>query len=174
MISPFQTLGVPPWADPEEIRSAYRVLVKQWHPDMMQDPAARQRAQQRMVEINLAYEEALRMSAPRRRPPVVPELHQDDAMMLAESRLSRGKPEEALRQLLRAEGRNAAWYALQGRILMAMRQYESAHQSFREALRLDPDNHEYHRQAFEAESQLRKSRTLPGRVRSLFHRVTGQ
>ena len=64
MISPFQTLGVPPWADPEEIRSAYRVLVKQWHPDMMQDPAARQRAQQRMVEINLAYEEALRISAP--------------------------------------------------------------------------------------------------------------
>lgn len=174
MISPFQTLGVPPWADPEEIRSAYRVLVKQWHPDMMQDPADRQRAQQRMVEINLAYEEALRMSAPRRRPSVVPELHQDDAIMLAESRLSQGKPEEALRQLLRAEGRSAAWYALQGRILMAMRQYESAHQSLREALRLDPDNHEYHRQAFEAESQLRKSRTLPGRVRSLFHRVTGQ
>ena len=94
--------------------------------------------------------------------------------MLAESRLSQGKPEEALRQLLRAEGRSAAWYALQGRILMAMRQYESAHQSLREALRLDPDNHEYHMQAFEAESQLRKSRTLPGRVRSLFRRVTGQ
>ena len=174
MISPFQTLGVPPWADPEEIRSAYRILVKQWHPDMMQDPAARQLAQQRMVEINLAYEEALRMSAPRRKSAVTPELHPDDAMLLAESRLSQGKPEEELRQLLRAEGRSAAWYALQGRILMAMRQYDSAHQSFREALRLDPDNHTYHQQAFEAESRLKKSRTLPGRVRSLFHKVTGQ
>ena len=108
MISPFQTLGVPPWADPEEIRSAYRILVKQWHPDMMQDPAARQLAQQRMVEINLAYEEALRMSAPRRKSAVTPELHPDDAMLLAESRLSRGRPQ---RRLVRAAGPDSDGHA---------------------------------------------------------------
>lgn len=174
MISPFQILGVRPWADTEEIRDAYRALVKQWHPDMVQDPSAKKQAQERMVEINLAYEEALRLSSPKYKPHVTPELHPDDAVSLAERKLSQGRPEEALRQLLRAGEHNAVWYALQGRVLMAMRQYDSAHQSFREALRLDPENHEYHREAFEAESALKHSRTLPGKVHLLFQRLTSK
>lgn len=172
MISPYQILGVRPWADADEIRDAYRALVKQWHPDMVQDPAAKQHAQERMVEINLAYEEALRLSSPKYKPHFTPQLHPDDAVILAERKLSQGRPEEALRQLLRAESRTAVWYALQGRILMAMRQYDSAHQSFREALRLDPDNHEYHKAAFEAETALKRSRTLPGKVHELFQRLS--
>ena len=174
MISPFQTLGIRPWADAEEVRDAYRSLVKQWHPDMIQDPAARQEAQQRMVEINLAYEEALRLTSSRHKPHVTPELHPDDAVTLAERKLSQGKADEALRQLLRAEERNAVWFAVQGRVLMAMRQYDSAHQSFREALRLDPDNHGYHREAFEAESALKKSRTIPGKVQQLLQRLSSK
>ena len=174
MISPFQVLGIRPWADAEEVRDAYRALVKQWHPDMIQDPAARQQAQQRMVEITLAYEEALRLTAPRHKSRITPELHPDDAVALAEKRLSQGRPEEALRQLLRTEERGAVWFAVQGRVLMEMRQYESAHQSFREALRLDPDNHGYHREAFEAESALKKSRTFPGKVQQFFHRLSSK
>ena len=90
---------------------------------------------------------------------------------MAQKKLSQGRPEEALRQLLRTETRSAAWYAMQGRVLMAMRQFDSAHQSFREALRLDPDNHGYHQEAFEAESALKKSKTLPGRVQGFLYRL---
>ncbi len=48
--------------------------------------------------------------------------------------LGQKNPESALRQLLRAESRDDEWYYIQGNILMAMGQYESAHSSYREAV----------------------------------------
>ena len=41
-------------SDPEEIRTAYRTLARQCHPDMIQDPAEKEAAQTRMVALNLA------------------------------------------------------------------------------------------------------------------------
>ena len=38
MNNPFEVLGLKGWADQDEIRTAYRTLVKQCHPDMIQDP----------------------------------------------------------------------------------------------------------------------------------------
>jgi curved DNA-binding protein CbpA len=47
----YRTLFVDPTADEEAIRSAYRLLARQYHPDGTEpDPA-------RMTEINLAYDE---------------------------------------------------------------------------------------------------------------------
>ena len=56
MNNPFEVLGLKGWADQTEIRNAYRALVKQCHPDMIQDPVRKQEAQDRMVQLNLAYE----------------------------------------------------------------------------------------------------------------------
>ena len=39
MNNPFEVLGLKGTADADEIRSAYRALVKRCHPDMIQDPA---------------------------------------------------------------------------------------------------------------------------------------
>ena len=63
MNNPFEVLGLKGWADQDEIRTAYRTLVKQCHPDMIQDPLLKEEAQARMVALNLAYEEALRPPA---------------------------------------------------------------------------------------------------------------
>ena len=41
MINPFEVLGLKGWATPDEIRTAYRSLVKQVHPDLIQDPKPR-------------------------------------------------------------------------------------------------------------------------------------
>ena len=139
MSNPFEALELTPFADPEEIRAAYRKLVKQCHPDMIQDPEEKKQAQARMVQLNLAYEEALRMAVPKPRASATPELTKEDAIALAEKMLARNNPESALRQLLRAESRDAFWHYTQGRVLMRMEQYDSAHQSFREAIRMDPD-----------------------------------
>ena len=65
MNNPFEVLGLKGWANQDEIRSAYRALVKRCHPDMIQDPVLKEEAQERMVALNLAYEEAIRLASPR-------------------------------------------------------------------------------------------------------------
>ena len=168
MVSPFEVLGLRAWADPEEIRAAYRSLVKQCHPDMIQDPEEKKAAQERMVQLNLAYEEALRLALPRQNPAYTREIAVSEAVQLANRMLRRNGPEAALRQLMRADKKDASWYYTQGKILMKMNKYESAHQSFREAVRLNPDNNDYHAGALEAAVALKKQSTLYGRIENFF------
>ena len=52
---------------------------------------------------------------------------------------------------------------------MDLEQYESAHQSFREAVRRDPENIEYRRGALDAAVALKKSKTFSGRLHHLLH-----
>ena len=57
--SAYEVLGIQSGASPEEISSAYRKLVQQYHPDKVADlgPELRAVAEQRMKEINTAYQE---------------------------------------------------------------------------------------------------------------------
>ncbi len=165
MSTPFEVLGLRAWADPDEIRSAYRALVKTCHPDMIQDPEKKKLAQEQMIRLNLAYEEALRLASPRQNAAYRQQISEDDAVVLAEKMLSRNNPEGALRQLMRSETKNAAWFYTQGRILMAMEEYDSAHQSFRKAVNLCPDNNDYRSGALDAALALKKEKTLPGKMR---------
>ena len=167
MNNPFEVLGLKGWADQEEIRTAYRALVKQCHPDMIQDPVRKQEAQDRMVQLNLAYEEAIRLAAPRIQPAAA-ELPTAAAVLMAERSLARDNPEAALRQLLRSGQRDGDWYYMQGKVLMALEEFDSAHQSFREAVRLDPENNTYRAGALAAAVALQKEQKLPGKVRKVF------
>ena len=171
MINPFEVLGLKGSATPDEIRTAYRSLVKQVHPDLIQDPTLRQETQARMVALNLAYEEALRLASARPLASASEPLSSGEAVLLARRAMTRNRPDSALRQLLRCEERDAEWYYIQGQVLMAMNQYSSAHQSFREAVRLSPDSREYREGALEAAVADRKSRTLTGRIKTLMQRI---
>ena len=171
MCTPFEELGLRAWADPDEIRSAYRSLVKQCHPDMVRDPAKKQEAQERMIRLNLAYEEALRLATPRQHAAYARELPKEEAVILAGRMLQKNKPESALRQLMRAESRDAVWHYTYGRILMSMEHFHEAHLAFREAVRLDPDNREYRTGALEAAVAEKKEQTLPGRARKFFRNL---
>lgn len=170
MSNPFEVLGLSPTADAEEVRATYRRLVKQCHPDKFQDEAQRQAAQQKMVALNLAYEEAYHLASSRRVNTYVSALPVDDAVNLAGKMLRQHSPESALRQLMRAETRGGAWYAMQGHILMQMDQYESAHQAFREAVRLEPDNNEFRQGALDAALAMKRTQTFAGRIEKLFKR----
>ncbi len=167
--TPFAVLGLDASATAEDVRNAYRQLVKTCHPDRFLDPAEKTAAQERMIALNLAYEEALRLAASRR--PVVEsynkELPLEEALAIAAKMLRRESPESALRNLLRTPQRDGRWYAMQGAILMELDQYETAHQSYREAVRHEPGNNEFRRGALAAAVALKKSRTVPGRLRML-------
>ncbi len=70
----YRLLEVEPGASPEEVKRAYRDLVKVWHPDRFaDDPRLQSRAQEKLKQINFAYgkaSEARVVSAPR--PPAAP------------------------------------------------------------------------------------------------------
>ena len=168
MNNPFEVLGLKGWADQEEIRSAYRTLVKQCHPDMITDPALKEEAQQRMVALNLAYEEALRLANPKAQIFSGPQPTAAEAILMAERALAKNNPESALRQLMKCDKRDGDWYYMQGRVLMAMEQYESAHQSFRQAIKLCPDNNVFRSAALAAVIEQRKEETIQGRVKKIF------
>ena len=141
MNNPFEVLGLKGLASPDEIRSAYRTLARKCHPDMITDPAEKEAAQTRMVALNLAYEEALRLASPRTgSSSVTPELSSAEAILMAQRAMAKDNPEGALRSLVRCEKRDSEWYYMQGKVLMAMEEFDSAHQSFREAVRMDPEN----------------------------------
>ena len=134
---------------------------------MIRDARLKEEAQERMVRLNLAYEEALRLASPRPQAPVGPVPTVAEAILMAERALARDNPEGALRQLLKSEKRDGDWYYMQGKVLMAMEQYESAHQSFREAVRMSPDNNVYRSGALAAVVAQREAATLQGKVKKV-------
>ena len=56
MNNPYKVLGVNEGASQEEIRAAYLQLVKKYHPDRYTDPDLKRIANEKLVEINEAYE----------------------------------------------------------------------------------------------------------------------
>ncbi|MDY7012097.1 MAG: DnaJ domain-containing protein [Cyanobacteriota bacterium] len=53
----YKTLGLKPGASSEEVKQAYRQLVKRWHPDNFPcDPHRQQKAEAKIKRINRAYE----------------------------------------------------------------------------------------------------------------------
>ncbi|MBQ1507182.1 MAG: J domain-containing protein [Ruminococcus sp.] len=61
MNNPYEVLGVSPNASDEEIKSAYRKLAKKYHPDNYVNNPLADVAEQKMKEINEAYDEINRM-----------------------------------------------------------------------------------------------------------------
>ena len=167
----FEVLGLNLGADEAQVHQAYRNRVKACHPDRFENGEEQQKAQEELIRLNLAYEEALRFSAGRK--PVFHTVTAEQAKTIAKRLLDQDRVESALMQLGRAEQKDDEWYYLQGQILLKMHQYGSAHQSFREAVRRRPDNNEYHKGALEAAIEEKKHQRLAYRVKDwaegIFH-----
>lgn len=166
--NPFDVLGLKAWADPEEIRAAYRAKAKRCHPDQFQDPLQKKAAQEEMIRLNLAYEEAMKLAAPRQHAAYEQELPKDEAVRLAKRMLERNSAESALRQLDRSDARDAAWYFTRGQVYMVLEQYEDAHQAFRQAIDMNPESNTYRAADLDAVVALRKAGTLGGRIDKFF------
>ncbi len=55
-MNPYEVLGVKPGASQDEIKRAYRKLIKKYHPDQYGDNPLKDLAQEKMIEINEAYD----------------------------------------------------------------------------------------------------------------------
>lgn len=171
-MNPFEVLELRSGATEQEIRAAYRRLVKRCHPDQFQDNEMQKTAQDALIQLNLAYEEALRLSA---QPNIGYNLISlEEAKHFSLRLLEQDKPEAALRQLARAESKDAEWYFIQGEIMMRLNQYETAHQSYREAVRREPDNRRYHARALDAAVALKNSQKLGNKLSSWVKEIVGR
>ena len=61
MNDPYQILGVPETASDEEVKRAYRELARKYHPDNYHDHPLADLAQEKMKDINAAYEQITKM-----------------------------------------------------------------------------------------------------------------
>ena len=54
----YELLGVRPGASAQELKTAHRDMAKVWHPDRFaHDPRLQQKAQEKLQEINEAYDQ---------------------------------------------------------------------------------------------------------------------
>lgn len=170
MQNPYTVLGLEVGATVEQVRAAYHALVKRCHPDRMRDEAAQQAAQESLVQLNLAYAEAMRQANFRRANNVVI----PDAKKVAERLLEQGHVDAALRMLNKAPDRDAEWFDLQGVILLKKGEAEAAHACFRTAVRLEPDNTRHRELALDAGVAMRRKKTWRGRMSGWAKGIVGR
>ncbi len=151
MKDPYQVLGVDRNATDDEIKTAYRNLARKYHPDSYGDNPLADLAEEKMQEINEAYDSimATRKSgkkggtgygATNSGPTNFPEVR----TLINQNRL------EEAQELLDGtpvQNRTAEWYFLNGTVLYRRGWFDMAYTSFATATRMDPSNPEY-RNAF--------------------------
>ncbi len=85
----YEVLGVKPGVSNAELKAAHRDLAKVWHPDrFLHDPRLQEKAQEKLKEINQAYEQLISGKTPR---PVSPPPRQAERAHTAPSRRSGGR-----------------------------------------------------------------------------------
>ena len=152
MNNPYEVLGIDPSASDEAVKDAYRELAKKYHPDNYADSPLKDVADQKMAEINAAYDEVMNS---RRKNGVDPQYASDASgsskssynssfsdirIMIQQNRLVEA---EELLDGIPLDKRDAEWYFLKGSIFYSRGWLEDALTHFESACKLNPNNMEY-------------------------------
>lgn len=153
MKNPYEVLGISPSATNEEVRSAYRELAKKYHPDNYVGSPLADMAEERMKEINEAYDEILRMRTSSGTGGSTGSGYSyssssgsyDSVYSQARIAINRGdyKTAENLLNGVDQTKRGAEWFYLKGCILVHRGYYMDAMRYIDRACELDPSNREY-------------------------------
>lgn len=159
MTDPYSILGVNANASDDEIKRAYRELARKYHPDNYQDNPLADLAEEKMKEVNEAYEEINRMrggggpsgsyggaayqganrgESASSTSPVFQRVRQC---------INKGDINTAEQLLREAPSQNAEWHFLSGCVAYRRGWLDEARQQYQIACNSDPGNVEY-RQAY--------------------------
>lgn len=166
MSDPYSVLGVSSSASDEEIKKAYRELARKYHPDNYHDNPLADLAQEKMKEINEAYDTITRArasgssgaqgsygsygsyggsaygSAYAHADSTSPEFAR------VRSAINMGDLQTAEQILSASQNRNAEWNFLMGSVCYRKGWLDEARRYYQNAVSMDPSNMEY-RQAME-------------------------
>lgn len=152
--NPYTILGVSESATDAEIKAAYREMAKKYHPDNYQDTPLKDIANEKMQEVNEAYDEIMRLRKENKK-------YKSDTSGFSGSnstytnypdvrnyiRMGRLDDAQVILNGVPAVNRDAEWYFLQGMINYRKGWTDQAYTYFRTACDMDPGNGEY-RQVF--------------------------
>ena len=173
MNDPYQTLGVSENASDEEIKKAYRDLARKYHPDNYHDNPLADLAQEKMKEINAAYEEINRRRSGGNRTSGgsyggYQQQHgqyqgRSSSSVLQQVRIAiqSGDLSRAEALLANYSDHNAEWNFLRGAVCYRRGWMDEAKRYYQTACQMDPGNPEY-RQALEFMEKGTQSAYRPG------------
>jgi molecular chaperone DnaJ len=150
MRNPYEVLEIREGADKEEIKEAYRKMVKKYHPDQYINHPLSSLAQEKMKEVNEAYETLMGGGEGNPHKDHPGQSYYDDSspdtVMYQQVRtyIQTGNLQEGDRILDRIANRGAEWNYLKGSIMVRRGWYDQALQHFQVAVALDPGNPEYY------------------------------
>lgn len=152
MRNPYEVLGIKEGASEEEIKKAYRELVKKYHPDQYQSNPLSELAEDKLREINEAYDYLMKNGTNRRQegPRATYSnnnygggagggtLYQQIRMHIQNGNIG------AAEQMLNSSNeRNAEWFYLKGLAFLRRGWYGEALSHLQNAVNMDPTNYEY-------------------------------
>lgn len=151
MSDPYKVLGVSRDATDDEIKKAYRDLARKYHPDNYVDSPLSDLVQEKMKEINEAYETIRKeRSGQKSGSSSTGSYSSGDStysgeLVHARSLINEGRFSEAdiILSGIPAQGRNAEWNFLMGIVKSRRGYYYDAMRFFETACYLDPNNTEY-------------------------------
>jgi len=177
MNDPYQTLGVSESASDEEIKKAYRELARKYHPDNYHDNPLADLAQEKMKEINAAYEEITRRRAggssgggyhagygqPSGGYRSYSGYSSSGSSVLQQVRIAiqSGDLSRAEALLANYSDHNAEWHFLRGAVCYRRGWVDEAKRNYQTACQMDPGNAEY-RQALDFMNNGTRSAYRPG------------
>lgn len=150
-MNPYEVLGVKPGASQDEIKSAYRKLVKQYHPDKYVNNPLQDLAKEKLTEINKAYEMLTNNnsgsynSSSNNSSNNYNNSANNYSQDLSQARMyiQRRNISAAENILNRVSDRNAEWNYLMGVVHINKGWYDSGRQYLVKATQMDPNNFEY-------------------------------
>ena len=160
MNDPYKVLGISPSATDDEVKEAYRGLAKKYHPDQYAESPLKDLADEKMKEINEAYDRITDMrkaGSGRGYSGAYNNVNSSGRSGFNDVRglIMSGRIADA-EQILNGvppERRNAEWYFLKGSVLYRRGWLSEAREHFSRACQMDPGNTEYQQALSQAMSQ---------------------